>query len=179
MVQSHTIRVAEAHVAALPGRGEEPSSRLAEDLDEDALSALEGASCFFDIQSVHLVDAPGDQRSRAPASQTPMRVAVKEELLGALSQQPAVVGMRRQEPLTGPVRDHRARDATSDKRREVANDRPSLTRVGWRGVVDTDKEAVGIAHERTLQNKVNSRQPSRRAIGARVWRSSLEMAQAA
>src|SRR5688500_9348421 len=97
---------ARAHVPALPRRGEEASRRLAEDLVEDALSALEGASSLVGIETVHLVRAVGERRDRPPASLTSMEVAVKEQLLGALADQPAVLGMRGQRPLAVPVGDH-------------------------------------------------------------------------
>ena len=64
---------------ALPGRCEEAPRRLAEDVDEDALSSLEGASSFFRIQAVHLVGAPGDQRGWPAASLTLVEVTVKEK----------------------------------------------------------------------------------------------------
>ena len=128
-------------MSRLPGRCEEASRRLSEDLGEDTLSALEGASSFFGIQAVHLVAALGEQRGRSPASLTLMEVAVKEKLLGALPDQPAVVGMRRQWPLAVPVGDHPEGETTPEKGREVPDHHPRLTGVGRSGVVDTDKEA--------------------------------------
>ena len=85
----------------------------------------------------------GEQRGRSPASLTLMEVAVKEKLLGALPDQPAVVGMRRQRPLAVPVGDHPEGETTPDEGREVPDHHPSLTGVGRGGVVDTDEEAPG------------------------------------
>jgi hypothetical protein len=127
-------------VSPLPGRCEEAPRRLPEDLGEDTLSALEGASSFFGVQAVHLVAALGEQRGRAPASLTLMEVAVKEKLLGALLEEPAVVGMRRQRPLAVPVGDHPEGETTPEKGCEVPDHHPSLTGVGRSGVVDTDEE---------------------------------------
>src|SRR3712207_5991604 len=47
VLQSQGIPVPQAHVPQLPGRCEEAPRRLSEDLGEDTLSALEGASGFF------------------------------------------------------------------------------------------------------------------------------------
>ena len=132
---------AQAHVPRLPGRCEEAPRRRPEDLGEDTLSALEGASSFFGIQTVHLIRALGEQRGRPPASLTLMEVAVKEKLLGALAEQPAVVGMRRQRPLAVPVGNHPERETTPEKGCEVPDHHPSLTGVGRSGVVNTDEEA--------------------------------------
>ena len=125
----------------LPGRCEKAPRRLPEDLGEDTLSALEGASSFFELQAVHLVAGLGEQRGRPPASQTLMAVTVKEKLLGALPDQPAVVRMRRQWPLAVPVGDHAEGETTPEDGCEVLDHHPSLTGVGRSGVVDTDEEA--------------------------------------
>jgi hypothetical protein len=91
-------------VPELPGRCEKAPRRLPEDLGEDLLTALESAPGFLRVQAVHLVTTLGEPRDGSPASLAPMEVAVKEELLGALPNQSAVVGMRRQMPLATPVR---------------------------------------------------------------------------
>ena len=70
-----------------------------------------------------------------------MEVAVKEKLLGALPDQPAVVGMRRQRPLAVPVGNHAEGETTPEQGCEVPDHHPSLTRVGRSGVVDADEEA--------------------------------------
>ena len=125
----------------LPARCEEAPRRRAEGLGEDALSALDGASSLFGIQTVHLVGAPGEHRDRPPASLALMEVAVKEKLLGALPDQPAVVGMRCEWPLAVPVGNHAEGETTPEKGCEVPDHHPRLTRVGRRGVVDTEMEA--------------------------------------
>ena len=141
MLQPQGIPVPHAHVSPLPGRCEEAPRRLSEDLGEDTLSTLDGASGFFGIQAVHLVAGLREQRGGPPASQTLMTVAVKEKLLGTLMDEPAVVRMRREWPLAVPVGNHAEGETTSEKGCEVLDDRPSLTSVGRSGVVDTDKEA--------------------------------------
>ena len=126
---------------ALPGGRHETPRRLAEDLGEDALSVLDDPSSVFGIQSVHLVGAPGDQRGRSPAAQTLMEAAVQKKFRGALSYEPAVVRVRRERPLTVPVRNHSEGNATPEKWRKVAKHRPRLARVGRSSVVDADDEA--------------------------------------
>jgi hypothetical protein len=69
-----------------------------------------------------------------------MEVAVKEKLLGALADQAAEVGMRRERPLAVPVGDDADGEMTPHERREIPEDRPSLTAVGGSRVVDTDEE---------------------------------------
>ena len=51
--------------------------------------------------------------------------------------------MRRERPLTVPVRNHSEGDATPENWREVAKHRPRLARVGRSSVVDADDEAPG------------------------------------
>jgi hypothetical protein len=104
----------EAYVSALPRGCEEATCRLAEDLGEDVLSAFERASGLFDIQAVHLIAAVGQQRDRSAASLAVMEVAMKENLLGGVLNQPAVLRMRRQWPLAVPVGDHPKGKATAE-----------------------------------------------------------------
>ena len=140
-VQPQRIHVAEAHMTALPGRRHETPRRLAEDLGEDPLPALEDPSSVFGIQSGHLVGAPGDQRGRAGAAQTLMEVPVQKKFRGALFHEPAVVRVCRERPATLPVRNHSKGDATPEKWREIAEHHPSLPSVGRSCVVDADDEA--------------------------------------
>ena len=135
------VPVPQARVSPLPGRCEEAARRLPENLGEDTLSALDGASSFFGIQAVHLVAGLGEQRGGPPASQTLMAVAVKEKLFGTLTDEPAVVRMRRQWPLAVPVGDHAEGETTSEKGCEVLDHHPSLAGVGRSGVVDANEKA--------------------------------------
>jgi hypothetical protein len=70
-----------------------------------------------------------------------MAVAVKEKLLGTLTDEPAVLRMRRQWPLAVPVGDDPEGETTPENGSEVPDHHPSLTGVGRSGVVDTDEEA--------------------------------------
>jgi hypothetical protein len=70
-----------------------------------------------------------------------MEVPVKEKLLGALLDLPAIVGMRREWPLAVPVGDHSEGKATPEKGGEVPDHQPSLTGVGRSSIVDADQEA--------------------------------------
>ena len=140
VIQPQGTHVAEAHVPALPGGRHETPRRLAEGLGEDALSVLDDPSSVFGIQSVHLVGAPGDQRGRSPAAQTPMEATVQKKFRGAFSDEPTVVRVRRERPLTVPVRNHSERNAPPEKWREVAKHSASFARVGRGSVVDADDE---------------------------------------
>ena len=124
----------------LPGRRDEAACGRAKDVGELALCALDGSSGFLSIQAVHLVAALGEQRGGSPTSLTSMEIAVKQKLLGALSDQSAVVRMRSQWPLAMPVRDYGEGETPSENRCKVTDHHPSLTGVGRRGIVNTDKE---------------------------------------
>ena len=141
MLEPRGILTARAHVPRLPGWCEETSRRLPEDVGEDALAALDGPSSFFAGQPVHLVRALGQPRDRSPASLTLMSHAVKKQLAGGILEQPAVPGVRRQRPFAMPVGDDSEGEMTTEKGSEVPDHQPGLTRVGRRGVVDTDKES--------------------------------------
>jgi hypothetical protein len=80
-----------------------------------SLAALESTARLVGIQAVHLVAAVGEERGRSPASLTSVEVAVKEKLLGAVPNLPAVVGMRRQWPLSVPVGHHGEGETTTEK----------------------------------------------------------------
>jgi hypothetical protein len=69
-----------------------------------------------------------------------MEVAVKEQLLAALPDQPAVVGKRGERPLAVPVGNHTKGETAPEKGREVPEHQPRLMRVGWSRVVDTEME---------------------------------------
>jgi hypothetical protein len=69
-----------------------------------------------------------------------MEVAVEKKLIGRLLEQPAVLGMRRQWPLTVPVGDDPEGHSTPDEGHEVPDHYRGLTSVGRRGVVDTDEK---------------------------------------
>jgi hypothetical protein len=138
-------------MAQLPARCEEAARRFSERIGKHMLSALEDASCFIGIEAVHLVAALGQERGRSPASLSSMGVSVKEELFRSVLEQAAIAGMRGEWPLPAPVRDHAEREATAHEGREVADHRPSLSGVGWSGVVNTDEEgshARGISYDK-------------------------------
>src|SRR5687767_683326 len=82
-----------------------------------------------------------------------MEVPVEQELVAALLQQPAVIGMRRQWPLAVPVRDHSYGETTPEQRREVLEHHARLARIRRRAVMNTDKKE-GQAQPSTLNASV-------------------------
>jgi hypothetical protein len=69
------------------------------------LAAFDEISRLGPIETVHLVRTLREPRDRSPAATAPVEVTVKEELLGTLAYQPAVVRMPLQMPLAIPVGD--------------------------------------------------------------------------
>lgn len=151
VIQPEEISVIHADVSALPGRCDESSRWLSEHFDEDTLSALECAARFVEIETVHLVAALGEQRDRPPASLPLVEVAVKKKFLAALSNQPAILGMCRKRPLAMPVGHDGDGESATENGSKVREYRASLTRVGWRGIVETDKKALQNVHCHTGQ----------------------------
>src|SRR5688572_10578246 len=140
MLQSQGMRVRMAHLPPLPTRCKKSLCGFPKGLDQVALPAHECASRFFAIQAVHLVAAVRNQRDRAPASVTSMVVTMKEELLGRVVDQPAVIRMRCQRPLAIPVRDYSERKTAPNEGREVPDHRAGLVCVGGSGVMDANEK---------------------------------------
>jgi hypothetical protein len=134
------ILMAPADVSLLPSRCEEPARRFSEDLGHDALPALEDASSFRQIQPVHLVAAVSEQRRWTPALLTLMEVAVEQELLRRLLDQPAKVAVRAEWPFAEPVGDDTEGKAATDEGREIVDHDASRALVGRRCVVDADEK---------------------------------------
>ena len=154
-------------MARLPAGCEEAPRRRAEGLSQDMLSALYRASRLFGIQAVHLVAAIGQQRDRPTASLALMEVAVKEKLLGAFLDQPAVLGMRHQWPLAVPVGNHAEGKATPEQGCEVPEHHSSLARVGRSGVMDADEEAPPVIDAARLDSSVSPITSGKRLNGGR------------
>jgi len=130
------------HVSPLPRRRNEATCGLSEHFDEIALSANERVPRFFGIEAIHLVAAVGEQGRCAPASLTLMEVAVKQQLLGAFLNQPAIIRMLRQRPSPVPVGDDSERQATPDKRCKVLDHDAGLVRVSRGRVMNADEETT-------------------------------------
>jgi hypothetical protein len=133
-------RAYSTNVPRLPSRCDKSERRSPEHIPEHLLAAFDGASGLFEIESIHLVAAFGEQRRRPPTALASMKVAVKEQFLRRILNHSAVLGMLGQRPLAAPVRNDADGQPPPDEWREIPDDAVGLTRVRGSGVVDAHEE---------------------------------------